>query len=123
MGFGEHVGRTRVNVEQAPKRVMRKPTRLNFGEGRRRSGLKSDNRRTDSAGVVTTACMEEEVVWNTGSPNGGMRESQLVARESQAGPYWVAERPVVAKKPGNSGGAKGPWFRVNVDLDGARRVA
>ncbi len=66
MGFGKHVGRTRVNVEQAPKRVMRKPTLLNFGEGRRRFGRKSDMRRTDSAGVVTTACMEEEVVWNTG---------------------------------------------------------
>jgi len=26
---------TRVNVEQASKRVMRKPTRLKYGEGRR----------------------------------------------------------------------------------------
>ena len=29
---------TRVNVEQASKRVMRKPTRLKFGEGRHRWG-------------------------------------------------------------------------------------
>jgi hypothetical protein len=26
----------------------------------------------------------------------------------------VAERPVVVKKPGNAGGAKGPWVKVNV---------
>lgn len=123
MGFGEHAGRTRVNVEQASKRVMWKPTRLIYGEGRRRSGLKSDIRWTDSTGVVTTACMEEEVVWNTGSPNGGARDPQLVVRESQTRSFWVAERPVVAKKPSNSGGAKGPWFRVNVDLDRTRRVA
>ena len=29
---------TRVNAEQASKRVMRKPTPLNLGEGRRRWG-------------------------------------------------------------------------------------
>ena len=29
---------TKVNVEQASKRVMRKPTRLKFGEGRHRWG-------------------------------------------------------------------------------------
>ena len=31
-------------------------------------------------------------------------------REGQAGPAGVAERPVVARKPGNAGGAKGPQF-------------
>jgi hypothetical protein len=30
------------------------------------------------------------------------------AREGQAGPCGVTERPVVVMKPGNAGGAKGP---------------
>jgi hypothetical protein len=34
-----------VNVEQVPKRVMRKPTRLNNGEGRRREVQVSGPRR------------------------------------------------------------------------------
>ena len=36
---------TRVNVEQASKRVMWEPTRLNYGEGRRRSEEMSDKTR------------------------------------------------------------------------------
>ena len=114
---------TRVNVEQASKRAMRKPTRLRNGEGRRPSDQVSDKDRADSAGVVTSACMQEEVVWNTGSPCGGERDPQSGPRERQAEPLRVAERPVVARKPGNAGGAKGPWFRVSVAGDGARRVA
>ena len=113
---------TRVNVEQASKRVMRKPTHLNFGEGRCPSGETSDMRPMDSAGVVTSACMQEEVVRNTGSPCGGERDSQPAPRERQAGPSRVAERPVVVRKPGNSGGAKGPWYRVDVGRARARRV-
>jgi hypothetical protein len=34
---------TRVNVEQASKRVMWEPTRLSNGEGRRRLGEMSDS--------------------------------------------------------------------------------
>ncbi len=114
---------TRVNVEQASKRVMRKPTRLRYGEGRCPLGEKSDSRLGGSAGVVTPACMQEEVVWNTGSPCGGGRDLQPVAREGQTGPWRVAERPVVLRKPGNAGGGKGPWFRVSVAKVGTRRVA
>jgi len=36
------------------------------------------------------------------------RDRQLEAREGQSGPYGVAERLVVAMKPGNAGGAKEP---------------
>ena len=43
-----------------------------------------------------------------------MRDSQPDSREGPAGPNGVAERPVVVKKPGNAGGAKGPWVKVNV---------
>lgn len=36
------------------------------------------------------------------------------AREGQAGPDEESERPVVPMKPGNAGGGKGPWFKLNV---------
>ena len=42
------------------------------------------------------------------------RESQPELREEQAGLLGVAERLVVVKKPGNAGGAKGPWFKESV---------
>ena len=35
----------------------------------------------------------------------------------------MAERPVVAKKPGNAGGAKGPQFKDNACRGEDRRVA
>ena len=89
-----------MNVEQASKRVMRKPTRLNFGEGRRPSEQSSDNRLADSAGVMTSACMQEEVVWNTEARAVGERDLQLVPREGQTGPLRVAERPAVGCEAG-----------------------
>ena len=42
-----------------------------------------------------------------------MRDPQPELGDEQAGPCGVAERPVVVTKPGNAGGAKGPWFKVN----------
>ena len=47
---------------------------------------------------------------NTGSPNGDRSRDQLATRESQAGPFGVAERPVLPMKPGNAGGGKDPDF-------------
>ena len=41
------------------------------------------------------------------------RDRQPDSREGQAGPCGVTERLVVALKPGNAGGAKGPQFKVN----------
>ena len=51
-----------------------------------------------------------------------VRIHQLAAREGQAGPYGVAERPVVPEKPGNAGGGKGPQFKVNVKVVRSGRV-
>ena len=45
------------------------------------------------------------------------RDPQPGAREGQAGPPGVAERPVVPVRPGNSGGGKGPQFKVDVRSD------
>ena len=38
------------------------------------------------------------------------RVFQPALREEQAGPYGVADRPVVLLMPGNAGGGKGPDF-------------
>lgn len=51
------------------------------------------------------------------------RDLQLDSREGQARPFFgVAERPVVVRKPGNSGGAKGPQFRVSVRSDDSQEI-
>src|SRR5580704_7382828 len=42
-----------------------------------------------------------------------MAKSQLVARDGQARSRRMADRPVVAEKPGNAVGAKGPWYKSN----------
>ena len=42
------------------------------------------------------------------------RDLQPDAREGQAGPPGVADRPVVPMKPGNAGGGKGPEFKTSV---------
>ena len=57
------------------------------------------------------ACMHTGERRNTGSPDGrpGGVPGEPVVREDRAGPGGVAERPVVVRKPGNAGGAKGPW--------------
>lgn len=57
------------------------------------------------------ACMHTGERRNTGSPvrrPGGV-PGEPVVREHRAGPGGVADRPVVVGKPGNAGGAKGPW--------------
>ena len=62
---------------------------------------------------------------NTGSPSGGRLGEQLAARESQAGPFGVAERLVGAMKPGNAGRAKGPLLKgkARSDEDGGMGVS
>jgi len=57
--------------------------------------------------------MKEEIERNTGSPIGE-EELQPEAREGQAGPNGVADRPVGPMKPSNFGGGKRPEFKVKV---------
>jgi len=113
---------TRVNTEQAPKRVMRKPTRLRFGEGRRRWGSER-HPPSGSAGVMAMACMQGKQAQHGKPRTVGPRESQPATREGQAGPDGVAERPVVPMKPGNAGGGKGPWFKKTLEAARAGRLA
>ena len=51
-----------------------------------------------------------------------VRDDQPDAREGQAGPFGVAERSVVPKKPGNAGGGKGPQLEVNAASDEEREI-
>ncbi len=53
----------------------------------------------------------------------GGRDLRPDAREGQAGPDRVAERPVVPRKPGNAGGGKGPQFKDNAARRRVGRVA
>ncbi len=50
------------------------------------------------------------------------RDLQPDTREGQAGPGGVAERPVVPWKPGNAGGGKGPWFKVDVEQSEVQEI-
>ena len=59
------------------------------------------------AGVVVMACTPGRRTQH-GKPHGVVWEDQPDAREGQAGRCGVAERPVLLKKPGNTGGGKGP---------------
>ena len=98
---------TRVNTEQASKRDIAEadPSRL-WGRP-----LPLDEIATafnGSAGVVATACLQKETNATREAPAVQACDLQPDAREGQAGPCGVTERPVVVMKPGNSGGAKGP---------------
>ncbi len=106
---------TRVNAEQASKDrdagadlsvfQGRPPS---SGEEATRAPIRS--RRGSGVGMhvrgKSTATRE--------APSVSVRDAQPDSREGQAGPTGVAERPVVVVKPGNAGGAKGPWVKVNV---------
>jgi hypothetical protein len=54
---------------------------------------------------------------NTGSPSGDRGVDQLATRERSAGPFGMAERPVVLTKPGNSGGGKEPQLKADARSD------
>jgi len=43
------------------------------------------------------------------TPAGGVRNSTVLGKED--GPGGESDRAMVARKPGNAGGAKGPAFR------------
>jgi len=97
-----------VNVEQAPKPLMRRPTRLKSGEGRRLQRV----RATESWGLrrgIDAGMQAEGIGAGTREALAvRKREPQPTTREGEVGPSRVAERPVVPRKPGNAGGGKGP---------------
>ena len=70
-------------------------------------------RSIEPAGVLARACVHRRPDEHTGSPSGDHGVDQPAARERQAGPYGVAERPGRPMKPGNAGGGKGPQLKTN----------
>jgi hypothetical protein len=111
--------RTRVNAEWASKRQLRKPTRRQTGECRRRGAQVSRPRRGKRERKVPRfrrgvgrwhVCTRKSTVTRE-VPTVAARDRQPGLREEQTGPWGMTERPVVAMKPGNAGGAKGPWFQ------------
>ena len=77
--------------------------------GKRVSGGKRATRApADSAGVMAAARREEGGGARHGKPRRWHGTCPPAVCEGQAGPYGVAERPVVLMKPGNAGGGKGP---------------
>src|SRR5271154_5846845 len=65
-------------------------------------------------GVVAAACTQGKRTQH-GKPHCVIRDDQPDAREGQAGRSGVAERLVVPRKPGNSGGGKGPQFKTDAE--------
>jgi hypothetical protein len=61
---------TRVNAEQASKRVMWKPTRLSYGEGRRRQGEERATLPSRFHRGIGDGMRDTEIDRNTGSPCG-----------------------------------------------------
>src|SRR4051794_1489890 len=66
-----------------------------------------------ATGVMTTACRYTEINATRETRSARGAPPQPGAREGQAGPARVTERPVVPSKPGNSGGGKGPQFKAD----------
>ena len=78
-----------VNVGQASKRLMRKPTRPVFGEGCQRPGSERTHAPVGSAEVVTAACTREGNSSNTGNPAGGAaRANRNPARDRLGRSGW-----------------------------------
>ena len=107
----------RVNAEQAPKQGKQEPTRRGPREGRSEGESTSERisfvlprywrQHADKRGQDATR--EAAVVIRS--------QGQQATGESQAGPLWVAVRPVVPMKPGNAGGGKGPSLKTNATSD------
>ena len=114
---------TRVNAEQASKgsdvgadpltgwgRPSSLANRETGGIGRPMSDLTQRSRRGNGNGMST----QGEHTQHGKPPQAEARDLQPDTREGQAGPGGVADRPVVPPKPGNSGGGKGPEFKISV---------
>ena len=80
------------------------------GIGRPTSDLTQRSHRGNGNGMST----QGKHTQHGKPPQAEARDLQPDAREGQAGPGGVADRPVVPRKPSNSGGGKGPEFKTSV---------
>ena len=81
---------------------------VNFGEGRRRGGSERQTHLTVPPGYWRQHVCTRKSVATREIPAGARGTGNRALREEQAWPAGKSERPVVARKPGNAGGAKGP---------------
>src|ERR1700730_14775895 len=107
----------RVKSEQAPKAVMWTPTRRETGEGstdREEPGAgarQHDNHRAPirSAGVVGIARQKGSRA-SVGEARDGRGVASHPRRRKGGGSSGCRKGSGVARKPGNAGGGKGPYF-------------
>jgi hypothetical protein len=59
---------------------------------------------------------------NTGDPLRRRETGKPASRKGQAGSERESDEAIVPMKPGNSGGGKGLWFKVNVRSDESREI-
>ncbi len=97
-----------MNAEQASKDLFARADPAVFRGRPSACGEEAISAPTDLAGVVASACMEEEIVGTREAPAVVARDHQPDAGDGKAGLYGVTERPVIVLMPGNAGGAKGP---------------
>ena len=107
---------TRVNAEQASKRLTQEPTRRDIGRAAADGTVRAneDHQACRGNGDGKQAKLTSS---NTGSPSGDHSRDQPATRERQAGPLGVTERLVVLMKPDNAGGGKGPQLKGNARSD------
>src|SRR5271157_2785235 len=101
----------RVNAEWASKR--RSGSRPNVNVGKAAVVGEASDKRTPRfrRGVGRWHVCTRKSTVTREVPTVAARDRQPGLREEQTGPCGMTERLVVAKKPGNAGGAKGPWFQ------------
>src|SRR5712664_2483047 len=101
------------------KRTMCRPTRLPYrGRLKWLGALSEDYAQLLHRGIggsmyTRKAYCTQGKRTQHGKPQGVVSGDQPEAREGQAGRPGVAERFVVPRKPGNSGGGKGPQFKTD----------
>jgi len=71
----------------------------------------------EPAGVMAATCTHRRPDATREAPAVIAGQDQPATRESQAGPYGVAERSVVPTKPSNFGRGKGPQLKTDARSD------
>lgn len=102
-----------MNVEQAPKILLCKPTLLREEEGRREVRNERKTPHLLAPGYWRQHAHKGDGS-NTGSSNARSTDvDQRGAGDGKTRRGGMAERFVVAVMPGNAGGAKEPQFKTN----------
>ena len=111
---------TRVKLEQAPKVLMGVPSRPHNGEGHRRLPRTTDSGRRTLRGIQRSTHTSTKSQRGRSAPE---HAPSGVQRLYWSRPGQKSEEPIVARKPGNAGGAKGLWFGARLDESDERGSA